>query len=446
MGNPDAWTAATGPKFPVMGLHFIQPRSGHNRLAVGDQPTVIEARMVEKPRSGDRRCVSFRGNPAFPRIRRWSLHRHPPVVRAVWRIPFAICILHATQPFLAGNRAFVLGGTREHPTRISCQHRDMMTHAWRALRRPNLGMADSISDMIATEEWRSPGLLTDLRASPTLLVASDYGGEHASAYYQTISLLVADMRGVVASWDLTRRKLRSRFASDGRRLSYKKLGDRQRARMLLPFLAAANQLPGVIATFLIDRRIETFFSSDIDITGELVIDSTYWKPKAFEKLLRVAHFGSLLIAGMSSQGQNILWITDQDAITANLKKHTEATKVIASVLSGYLSHSVGHIRIGTAQSDDGSLNIEDLLAIPDVVAGAWAEVSSHVARRFGRLAHPVHVMATKNLLRKAHEILLWHSEARHSLKRIAFVIEHVPPDRFKAHMIHSLVETSTVIA
>ena len=116
------------------------------------------------------------------------------------------------------------------------------------------------------------------------------------------------------------------------------------------------------------------------------------------------------------------------------------------MLSGYLPHALGHIRVATAQSDDGSLSIEDVLAIPDIAAGAWGEISSNVARRLGRVAHAANVLATDNLLPKAHEILLWLSDNQHSLKRIAFVIEHVPPDQFKAHMIHSFVEPTTVIA
>lgn len=321
----------------------------------------------------------------------------------------------------------------------------MNPHVWKPLRRPNLGMANSISDMILAEEWRSPGLLTDLRRTPTLLVASDYGGEHASADYQTISVLLADWMGLVTSWEPKRRDVRLRFANDGRRLSYKRLGDRQRGKMLLPFLGAANHLPGILATFLIDRRIKSFFRSDSETSDNLVVDRSTWKSKTFEKLLRVAHLGALLIAGMSSERQNILWVTDHDAIAANLKKHTEATNVIGSVLEGYLSHSLGHIRLATAQSDDGSLSIEDILAIPDIAAGAWGDIASNLANRLGRVAHAANVLATDNLLPKAHEILLWLSDNRHSLKRLAFVIEHVPPTEFKAHMVHSFVEPTVVL-
>src|SRR5690606_15885909 len=99
--------------------------------------------------------------------------------------------------------------------------------------------------------------------------------------------------------------------------------------------------------------------------------------------------GSLLIAGLSRERQNVLWISDQDAIAANLDRHKQATNAIASVLSGYLPHPLGHIRIGTAQSDDGSKAIEDLLAIPDIAAGAWSEVCNSVSSRFGRVAHGV---------------------------------------------------------
>ncbi|MEZ6052590.1 MAG: hypothetical protein R3C02_14580 [Planctomycetaceae bacterium] len=191
---------------------------------------------------------------------------------------------------------------------------------------------------------------------------------------------------------------------------------------------------------MVDRRIKSFFCPDDVAIGSDVFDRTTWKPKTLEKLLRVSHLGALLIAGLSRSKQHIFWISDQDAITANLEKHKQATNAIASVLTGYLPHQLGHIRIGTAQSDDGSMSIEDILAIPDIAAGAWSEISTSVSSRLGRVAHSVDVLATDNLLPKAHDILLWHSENQHNLKRIAVVIEHVPHDQFKAHLLHSFVE------
>lgn len=228
-------------------------------------------------------------------------------------------------------------------------------------------------------------------------------------------------------------------------MSYKNLGDRQRAKMLPPFLAAANNIPGVLTTFIIHRQIKSFFYSDGGDDDELVIDRNRWKPKTFEKLLRVAHLGSLLIAGLSREMQNILWVTDHDAIASNREKHAEATNAIASVLAGYLPHRLGHIRVATAQSDDGSLNIEDLLAIPDIAAGAWGEVSTNVSGRLGKVAHGANILATDNLLPKAHDILLWLADTRHNLKRIAFVIEHVPLNQFKAYMLHSFVEPAATL-
>lgn len=321
----------------------------------------------------------------------------------------------------------------------------MATHVWNPLRRPNLGMADSISEMILAEEWRTPNFLTDVRDSHTLLLASDYGGEHATANYSTISILIAGLDSIQASWEPQRRNVRLQFANDGRRLSYKRLGDRQRARMLQPFLAVANGISGVIATFLIDRRIQSIFRPDDSPGTPVVIDRSQWKPKTLEKLLRVSHLGALLIAGLSRRGQHVLWISDQDAIAANLERHKEATDTIASVLAGYLPHPLGHIRIGTAQSDDGSKSIEDLLAIPDIAAGAWAEVSKSVSSRLGRVAHGVNVLATDNLLPKAHDILLWLSEKQHRRKRITVVVEYVPPEQFKAHLLDSFVEPSTMV-
>jgi len=147
----------------------------------------------------------------------------------------------------------------------------MIDPVWRPLRRPHLGMADSISEIFYAEEWRTPRFFTDVRSSAILFLASDYGGEHRTAAYQTISILVAAFDSIQVSWEPLRRSIRSLFAGDGRRLSYKRLGDRQRAKMLRPFLGAANHIQGILAIFLIDRRIRTFFQQDANPEEEGVI-------------------------------------------------------------------------------------------------------------------------------------------------------------------------------
>ena len=124
---------------------------------------------------------------------------------------------------------------------------------WRRLNRPVFGLADVISDQIAAKEWEVPGLLTNIRYAPEILVASDYGGSHKTSIYETFGFLVGSTSGA-ADWERFRREVRRKFASDNRRLAYKKLRADRDMEWLIAFLDAADYFPGVIVTFLVDNR------------------------------------------------------------------------------------------------------------------------------------------------------------------------------------------------
>ncbi len=69
--------------------------------------------------------------------------------------------------------------------------------------------------------------------------------------------------------------------------------------------------------------------------------------------------------------QNIFWVTDEDEIAPNVPRLKELTHIFAHVLSGMLSHDVGHIRVGTTGTTAGDdLCIEDYAAIADLIAGS----------------------------------------------------------------------------
>ena len=45
------------------------------------------------------------------------------------------------------------------------------------------------------------------------------------------------------------------------------------------------------------------------------------------------------------------------------------------------THNLGRVKLGSTRSDDGSLALEDLAAIPDLAAGAACEVLSLMTRQ-----------------------------------------------------------------
>lgn len=243
---------------------------------------------------------------------------------------------------------------------------------WRTIEAP--GLATGLSNLIGRWDKRG-GRLPSFHDAPSLLLASDYSGDHKTSLYQVLSFLIIDPRSLVA-WEANRRQIRSSLLRDDRRIAFKSLGDSRRRAALMPFLRAASRLRGLCATFAIHRSIPSMFSP----TGLPSLDKVpislqaRWTKKSFERMLRIADLLSLILAGLSWPGQDVLWITDNDEIVADLNHHQDTVNILANVSSHYLAHDLGHLRIATAQSDRGDRQLEDLLSIPDLVAGATAEL------------------------------------------------------------------------
>ena len=113
----------------------------------------------------------------------------------------------------------------------------------------------------------------------------------------------------------------------------------------------------------------------------------------------------MLVACLSSSGQDVLWITDRDEIASNKEKLTEATNVVAHYMCHYLKHDMGNFRFGTTQSDNGTMELEDLASLPDLAAGAMSELMSCTIKQFGRSYGRVHTRLPKSVSKKAHAIM-----------------------------------------
>jgi hypothetical protein len=85
-----------------------------------------------------------------------------------------------------------------------------------------------------------------------------------------------------------------------------------------------------------------------------------------------------------------------------------------------LPHMLRHLRIGTTRSDTGRRDVEDLVAIPDLVAGAWSALL-HAYREEGIALSRVIAPAPRRLPAKAQRVLGWFSNVG-DLCRVAFEI------------------------
>lgn len=158
-------------------------------------------------------------------------------------------------------------------------------------------------------------------------------------------------------------------------MSYERLGDRRRRNALDHFLNASAVLVGFLVTVLVEKKLRLFSSGEA-IPSEFA----HWKPRVFERLLTAINVASILLAGLSRSGQNVVWFSDEDDFAANDQRLWEVYDVFSRVSSHYLGHDLGHFRFATAKSYDGSRELEDLLAFPDLEAGWLSELLGSYTR------------------------------------------------------------------
>ncbi|MBV6457316.1 MAG: hypothetical protein HONBIEJF_00424 [Fimbriimonadaceae bacterium] len=284
----------------------------------------------------------------------------------------------------------------------------MYKSAWRHEERPQLGLLNSISGSIAKFAARNPGKLQTPCLGASMLVASDYGGEHKGARARTLAFLIVNLDNAWIFFEECQR-IRTDVLGQERRMAYKSLGDRIRQQALIPFLRAANTLEGTLCVFCIDNKLSLF--ADAPLAEESLLAEfgslSQWKRKSACKLLEVAHLGGALCSGFARPGQNIVWISDEDEFTAGANRVTTSTCLLGHVCSHLLYESAGHFRFGSCQSTDYMRQSEDLVAVPDLVAGALSEAWGMFRLWEGNNWAAQEPIRVGELKLKAHAVLAW---------------------------------------
>jgi len=302
-----------------------------------------------------------------------------------------------------------------------------VTNRWRVATAPWLGPFHTLSTMILKLEQRSPESVPYLHETDTLFVLSDYGGEQKHAGYHVLTFLVVDPRSF-ASWDAEWQPARRRFLRDGRRMAFKAMNDSHRSNAITSFLRAANRLSGVVFSLAISHAIKDFFAPNGEISPEIASISLRWKKRPLEKFLISSGIVSLLVGGLSRPLQNIVWITDEDQIAANEQRYYDACALFQFTSGHFISHNLGHFRFGTSRSDDGTRRIEDLLAIPDMVAGCLDEMLTKY-QAIGPPSMAVMRALPDTLSPKSRLLANWIAWEHSQLKRIVFTIDTLPDSK-----------------
>jgi hypothetical protein len=283
--------------------------------------------------------------------------------------------------------------------------------SWKNPAEPLYPWVETISRILSTQE------LPDLDGS-LLYVLSDYGGSHKESRYLTTSILIASLEDS-QEWEFRRTWVRKSYLADGRRMSFKGLNDRQRRMALVPFLEAADLIRGVCVTFVVHKSINLLCipkgkGKETKISLGL---GAPWGEIALERAIRLVHFVSLLIGGFSQPNQDVYWISDEDELFASSIFSKDIAKLASGFTSHYARHELGELGVGTTTIDEGDRVEEDLAAVPDLAAGAVAEIATNIARvSRGYLPDGV-ALEVPRTSEKTQVLTSWLADEKQRLKR-----------------------------
>ena len=251
-----------------------------------------------------------------------------------------------------------------------------------------------------------------------MVILSDFSGQHKNSHFETYSFLFLDPHQN-SDWFSKQVQFRANGSLENRRMSFKSMNDIKRRDALLPFLSMANFVEGCLVTFAISKNGQSLFASSLEPRGEDILSS--WKLKTREHVMRIVHLGAYLAAAFSRPMQNLIWIIDEDDAAANDQQLKQLTNVFGHMMNHYLSHDLKHVRCGTSRSDNGALQLEDLLAITDLAAGTMAEISTAFANENTFPGKGAITPLTKKLSEKSRLIAAWLNYSESKLQREHFI-------------------------
>lgn len=257
--------------------------------------------------------------------------------------------------------------------------------------------------------------LPDCRG-PSLWVLSDYSFDNRDSDFDTVGLLLADPQAL-GNWNRLREEIRARLLGDSRSISWKKLNsDSRRQAAFIPFLMAADSIRG-LAIALAFHRDSAFQipAESLRRFHDSLHLSVSWKSRNFEKMFRITYCAAMLVAGLSSPGQDIHWVSDEDAAFANEPIENDTISVFMNLLKVFLPHRLGQIRYGTTACGEEPLFQEDLIAIPDLMCGAACEILTSIKREYVDI--PEVYSRLPELPSRSQEFLKWYASGPWPLKR-----------------------------
>lgn len=273
-----------------------------------------------------------------------------------------------------------------------------------------------------------PPLLPSLDL-PLVGCASDYSGSQKASDFLTLSYLWFDPNDT-QTWETASNAIRQIILGPFRTMSYKGLNDLWKRRALHAFLAAADELNALLLTFAIHKDVEEFKISNekfAEISKRLP-EPNKWRRRSLEDAVRAAWLFAFGAAGMTHQAERINWLTDNDVFTTPKSRIDD---LHGFAIQGLIELAVAPPRdLLIESSSHTSLpkrTAEDILSIPDLVAGCLAKLMTAQYRATG--TPPLrenHLEIPDSGVEKASNILEWHLEHAGNLSKVVVVL--YPPE------------------
>jgi len=258
-----------------------------------------------------------------------------------------------------------------------------------------------------------------------MVIASDYSGQHKGATHEAYSFLVT-VDNALEAWLPLLDGFRRSWLPDNRRISFKKLNEPVRWRALPSFLDVTSKLRANVITILVDRRIGSFVAGGPDAIRRSLPDCfpEESSPGTVEKMLRLASLLALILSGLRRESQVSRWISDHDeALDTNAKREQFArlATYINVGLTGW--RQAADNWFGTTEAHDLPVWAEDLAAVPDLVAGAYCQLSPHLPTILGKETWRILASADNVNDRRVVAVANWLAGGKQAMKHVLLRLE-----------------------
>jgi hypothetical protein len=267
-----------------------------------------------------------------------------------------------------------------------------------------------------------------------LALGSDYSGDHKGSGYRTYCYLIMDT-DTSSDWPRLRSQVRRHFLPNGRRMSFKNLGDGHRQRALVPFLQSANTINGHLVALVVTKKLSNLSWRGLfdETTPKRLGLRGVWKERSFEAMFRSAQMFALMLSIWSRPWVDVTWITDQDEIVANDNRLDDAQQLAARLSAQFVPHHMGVFAMNSTVIDGDDRAFEDFVAVADLAAGMLSEIASSFVSRPG--APEYSISPTINLSHKTEIISDWFWWPHANLKRTCILIDAADSHQFKVTRI-----------